>query len=745
MTTKLAARIMILEEPPSIPSIVALPSAVALAVGIAERGPVADRTLLTGWEDYSKDFGGFTATAELAIAAHGFFSMGGNLMWVSRTCHFADVTDPATATAAKGSVTLKNTGAAASPATVGPGTDVAPFNLEPGDHIDIDIGAGPVVATFNATPPSITDTVGYPIAPLAGGETLGITIDKANGGTEQTVTAAGGETTAADIANLFNTQVSGLKAEVTVGGQAQLTADHKGTGEGIQITTPGTLNVILLFPVGKVSGTGNVADIDVVAEGEAEAVIEAALAAAVAVTYNALHKMSIATVATGVGTEIQVEVTSTVNFGLDNIKHTGSDATPQDTLKFDGKTPGAYTDNITILTEAATSGDAEFFDLKILNSGVVKKTFPNVTMDPVNASYVETLVNAANSGSDLVATTDLLLPLTPAQKRPANGTSAAMAGGNDGLAGIADADYTGNVAGPTGLYCFDSVSTGRILLVPGMSTPAVLLAMLVYAETHRKGSMFCVLDCPAAKTAAEIVTFVTANAILEASEFGAIYWPRVKISNPAPSVFGDVDTIEVPYSGIVAGRYARNDQIDGGIYESPAGIGGNFGVLSIVRGVEDDPSGGSIHEVEDEKKRNLVYPVRINPITRIEDSVWHIDGGRTLKSTGSFPNIGERRGVIFIEQTLKGSTLVFKHRFNNRTNRRELKRMFDRFLGGEMWKGAFRSKDPATAFYVDVSDKLNTTADEFAGHMTARIGLATNKPNEFTDIIVTQDCRSLGA
>jgi phage tail sheath protein FI len=742
-TELLASKVVILEEEPNIPAISALPSAVALMCGITERGPIADRTLTTSFDEYKRTYGGFTLNSQLALAAYGFFSQGGSFAWISRTCHFTDLTDPLTATAAKASVTIKNDGTAASPASVGPGSENGPFPMDDGDHIDIDIGGGSVASTFNGAPGTLLDGATYPVGPLVGGETFGITVDGANGGREQTVTAVGGETTAVDIANMLNDQLVGVQVGVPAA-NALITTDKKGTGAGIQVTTPGTLNAILLFPTSKSSGTGNVVDIYAVTALEVEAVIEAAHTPDVDVIVGGTDNITIQTVATGATESIQVLGTSTVDFGLDHDPHSGADATPEDTLFIEGKTPGAYANSITVLVENATSGEAAKFNFKVLVDGAAKEVFPNVTMDETSADYVETRVNDLNYGSDLIVVTDLLLAYTPLLKRPANQTSSAMVGGDDGLVGIADSDYIGNSAGPTGLYCFDVVSGGRILIVPGVYTPAVHKGMMDYAEVWRNGSMFCVLDCPPQLTAQEVVTYVeTTAAILEYSEFGAIYWPWIKISNPQPSVFGTDEAVTVPPSGWIAGKYAANDQRIGGIYESPAGIGGGYGVLRGVLGVEDDPSGQSIHEVEDERKRDLVYPKRINPITRLSGTPWHIDGGRTLRSTGNFPNVGERRGVIFIEQTIAQGMIQFKHRFNNRTTRNQVRRVITVFLTQEMNKGAFRSTNAAEAFFVDASDQLNPVANEFAGILTVRVGLATNKPAEYIVVLVTQDTRAL--
>ena len=743
-TALLASKVVILEEEPNIPAITALPSAVLQVLGITERGPIADRTLVTSFDEYKKVYGGFTLTSEVAIAVYGFFAQGGSFAWVSRTVHFTDASDPSTHTATKGAVMLENGGTAATPAIVGPGSSVAPFVLSSGDHFDLDIGGGSVASTFLGTRAQIASSPSsWPISSTAGTETLGVTIDRANGGSEQLFTCPAGLTTAEEIAAALNAQLTGVIGDVD-GGEVVLKTDIEGTNAGIQITDEGTFNAVLGFPTTKASGTGNVADIKGVTALEAESVIEAAMSAAVDIVVSGTGAISAHTVATGAAAEIQVLGTSTVDFGLDGDAHTGSDATPEDTLYVEGKTCGTYTANIKSLVEDATNGEADHFNLKIVVDGVVRETFPNVTMDADSVDYVETRVNDLNYGSNLVVVTDQLLAYSAILKRPANGLSTALTGGGDGLASIADIDYIGNVAGPTGLYCFDRVASGRILIVPGVYTPAVHKGMLDYAEAWRNGSMFCVLDCPPGKTAVQVNEYVeTTAALLEYSEFGAIYWPWIKIANPQQSVFGTGTNITVAPSGFIAGKYAANDQKLGGVYESPAGIGGGFGVLRGVVGVEDDPSGSSIHEVEDERKRDLVYPKRINPITRMTGTPWHIDGGRTLKSTGNFPNIGERRGVIFIEQTIKDGVVIFKHRFNNKETRRQVKRVVTAFLTQEMNKGAFRSTNASEAFFVDVSDQLNPVANEFAGVMTMRVGLATNKPAEYIVVLVTQDTRAL--
>ena len=81
-------------------------------------------------------------------------------------------------------------------------------------------------------------------------------------------------------------------------------------------------------------------------------------------------------------------------------------------------------------------------------------------------------------------------------------------------------------------------------------------------------------NSPSRRSRDRVVEYVRTTALLkELSEFGAMYWPRIKVANPNTSVFGTADQIVVPPSGHIWGMYARNDaSIEGGVSEAPAGV-----------------------------------------------------------------------------------------------------------------------------------------------------------------------------
>ncbi len=413
-------------------------------------------------------------------------------------------------------------------------------------------------------------------------------------------------------------------------------------------------------------------------------------------------------------------------------------ATPVDTLRADGKWDGAYANDLRIVVGAATSAAASEFNLTVEDNGLIAEVFPNLSMDPTKPNYVETVINHPDRGSRLIQVADLHSATASPNNLPATGTFGPLTGGDDGLTDLADADFIGSAAGKTGLHALDTVQGLTLLIAPGRATSAVHNAMLTYCEVTRDKGCFAILDPPANQSAIGIISYAESTAaILGLSEFGAIYWPRVKVLNPSRAIFGNVSDLTTPPSGHIAGVYARVDSSrPGGIYVPPAGIV-NGRLLGVI-GFETD-------EVLDEAKRDLVFPKRINPLTVFPGAPRHVDGARTLKGDGNFPTVAERRGVIFIEQSLKLGLLFAKHQNNTEALRAALTRAATAFLLIQLKNGAFSSTDPKTAFFVDFGEALNPPSVAFSGQVIGRIGLATAKPAEFIVLRFSQDTRALEA
>lgn len=686
--------------------------------------------LCSSFDEFQDRFGGFTVDADLPLAAMGFFENGGSQLWVVRTMHYGDVSDASSALGTRASGFLA-AGGGPTPASV-QGANSGPFRLTDGSLIRAVVdGGAPQDAVFIGSAATVAAGGARPFA-LADGMNLLLRFD---GGAEQEVVFAAADfgnialATPPEVAAVLNRVLVGARASVTAG-ILQVQSDTLGLASQAQIVG-GTANTVLQFPDATVSGGGNVPNLAAVDVLDVRAVVEAAIPT-LHVVEGPGGQVVLETVGTGPTATLEVDAATSAAFGFDAALHAGAATGAARAVQVEGKDPGAYGNRLEVEVRAATNGSADAFDLLVIEDGVYREVFPNLSMTETHPRYVETVVNNARTGSLYIRVTDQRLLGAPVP----HPQTITLSGGNDGLLALGDADFIGSEAGHTGLHALDAVQDLSLLIVPGRATPAIHDAMLRYCEVTRNGMAFAVLDPPASLSAPDIVTYVTTTASLEnLSEYGAIYWPRIEVLNPQKSVYGNTERIVAPPSGAVAGAYARTDgERPGGVYDPPAGIdkGRLFGVL----GFETD-------EVLDERKRDLVYPHRINPLTTAPGLPRYIDGSRTLKGDGNFPYVAERRGVIFIERSLRLGLEFARHKNNTEALRAQVRRTITAFLLTQMNNGAFRSREPAKAFFVDMS--ANTPTVIFAGQLIARVGLATNKPAEFIILRISQDTRALEA
>ncbi|AYO30592.1 phage tail sheath family protein [Biomaibacter acetigenes] len=97
------------EAQPQVVTITGTATSTAALIGIAEKGPIGQATLITSWTQFKETFGGFIANGWLAYAAYGLFmNKQGARVYVVRTAHYTDPSDPETITAIKATITLKD-------------------------------------------------------------------------------------------------------------------------------------------------------------------------------------------------------------------------------------------------------------------------------------------------------------------------------------------------------------------------------------------------------------------------------------------------------------------------------------------------------------------------------------------------------------------------------------------------------------------------------------------------------------
>jgi len=722
-----SSKVIIVEEEPRVRGIPSTPTSIAAAVGVAERGPIGEPLLVSSFEEFERHFGGFTPSSDLALAAVGFFENGGAQLWVVRTVHYGDISDANSATALRAVGDLLGSSQEPTPAAV-KSDPIDTIALPDGGTLMLQEGLEPPMeANVTATSASLSNTGIFPSG-FAGGEVLILNIN----GQEQSVFFQDGDQSAEQITARMNEQLRGVHVHLQAG-QVEIHTDEAGTQASIQVLEGGA-NSKLIFPVELKTGGGNVALTSAVTRDELVAIFTVAFAPRITVTVEPDNSITLKTVAVGPVANLNVDLSSSLStlLGFDTDFHTGAEGGFLNTLRVEGKDPGAYANQIQLAVSAATDGDPQGFDLAVIEDGVYREVFNNLSMLTDAPRYAPSIINNPSQGSALIQLIDLEMDALPIPQL------LQLAGGDDGLTDLDDNDFIGSDISKTGMRALDTVQEISILIIPGRASSAVHNAMVSYCEGVRGGSLFAILDPPSGLNAPQMIEYVTQTAALSGlSEHAAIYWPRLEILNPSKATFGSTSHVTVPPSGIIAGVFARTDAArPGGVYEPPAGVdkGRMFGVL-----------GFETKEVLEERKRDLIYPKRINPLTTSPGLPRFIDGSRTLKGDGNFPYIAERRGVSFIERSLKQGLQFARHKNNTEGLRAQVRRTTVSFLLTQMNNGAFRSREPSKAFFVDVSEALNTPTNIFAGKLIARVGLAPHKPAEFIIVMLSADTRALEA
>lgn len=149
------------------------------------------------------------------------------------------------------------------------------FDLEPGQILALDIGAGQVSATFTATAAIRTAVGGTYNTTFVGGETLTIGYDDA---ANFTTTFLAADQTALQVAARINTYAGFTLVDVS-GGQLRFTGIKRGSAGQIRVVAASAGSVLtqLGLTVANTAGTGNVANIDSVTPAEVKTIVEAAV------------------------------------------------------------------------------------------------------------------------------------------------------------------------------------------------------------------------------------------------------------------------------------------------------------------------------------------------------------------------------------------------------------------------------------------------------------------------------------
>lgn len=365
-------------------------------------------------------------------------------------------------------------------------------------------------------------------------------------------------------------------------------------------------------------------------------------------------------------------------------------------------------------TQVRITNDARenHFVIEVFNNGVSVEAWGNLTKNQTSRFYAETYMALV---SDYIRINDN----TSEGAGPLDGVYT-LSGGSDGIPSDPDkqdALIIGSQVGYTGIYTMSEPEQIDIdlIAVPGHSSTSVVTAMLDFCQNVRMDCL-AIIDPPFGLTVGEIVAWQNGTHPLNLtrfdSDFGALYWPWVKIRDN----FNRVD-VWVPPSGSIMAVIARSDFLSAPWF-APAGM--NRGIVPAITDVYNRPTLA---------ERDLMYGNRncINPIVHFNDVegflVW---GQKTLqRRPTALDRVNVRRLMFYIEKKIRGASRTLLFDPNDDTFQRKFVVLATEILREvQVGRGV-------TDFRIKADAELNTPDVVDRNEFRAQIGVQPTRAAEF--------------
>ncbi len=208
------------------------------------------------------------------------------------------------------------------------------------------------------------------------------------------------------------------------------------------------------------------------------------------------------------------------------------------------------------------------------------------------------------------------------------------------------------------------------------------------------------------------------------NDHAAVYWPRLRITDPAT---GALRTVNV--AGAIAGVMARIDS-NRGVWKAPAGLEAD---IRGIRGLEysiSDPENG------------LTNPAAVNTIRIFPNGIvsW---GARTMDGFDNSGNddykyVPVRRIALFIEESLFRGLKFAVFEPNDEPLWAQIRLAAGAFMNNLFRQGAFQGQKARDAYFVKVDSETTTQNDINLGIVNVIVGFAPLKPAEFVVITIQQ-------
>jgi phage tail sheath protein FI len=271
----------------------------------------------------------------------------------------------------------------------------------------------------------------------------------------------------------------------------------------------------------------------------------------------------------------------------------------------------------------------------------------------------------------------------------------------------------------------DKVPVFNLLVIPGISDPAVMSEAVAYCERKRA---FLIMDPPASWEANALTSKspVELSPAPPISTNAALYFPWLQTADPITEA-----PMESPPSGFVAGAFAMEDA-SRGVWKSPAGIETSLlGTTGVV-------ASGLMTDMQ----QGVLNASAVNCLRDFPGTGTVIFGARTVASTDeayeAWKYVAVRRMALFLEQSLYSSLTWAVFEPNAQPLWQALTQEVSAFMQSLYRQGAFAGSTPSTAYVVRCDETTTTPTDVANGVVNILVAFAPLAPAEFVVVQIAQ-------
>lgn len=391
----------------------------------------------------------------------------------------------------------------------------------------------------------------------------------------------------------------------------------------------------------------------------------------------------------------------------------GSGSASSTMLEVTAANQGSWGNGLTVSVTAGvttpTSSVHPTFNLKVQLDGLEVERWNEVSTNPANNRFIETVVNTYSK----------YITVSVPSAVVANASWQFITDEVDLTVGtngdpLVDSDYV------AALSSLDSVEGTLLINAPGKTSSTVVNALLNKAE--QRGNSFVIID-PNSSTDVATIGAGTVNAYANSS-YGAVYYPMLKMVDPTKT--GPASIRNTYPGGAVAGAYIRSE-VARTVAKAPAGYG------TDVRNAL-----GLTATFTDSESATLYDTYGVNLFKAVPGAGIVIHGARTLDKASPGKYIPIRRSLNYLKQSLKDTTAFAIFEPNDDRLWTRLSMTASSFLS-EFWRsGGLKGANAAEAFYVICDETNNTSTTINNGEVHVEVGVALQYPAEFIVINISQ-------